>query len=103
MIGDLFAFLVFAFIDKGGDGEAGFGSRGLNVLGHDVQRTERMTGPLDADETEQTMLDWIPFRGSGRVVADRNGDAVAPGDFVRQGGFPEARAVAGTASTSAQQ
>src|SRR5260370_39650912 len=49
------------------------------------------------------MLDRVPLGGSGRVVADGNGEAVAAGNFVLQAIFPKARLVAVAASTVTQQ
>src|SRR2546427_687428 len=49
------------------------------------------------------MFDRIPFGGAGRVVANRDGDAVASGNFFVQGVFPEARPVTIASSAVAQE
>ena len=78
-------------------------SGGLNIVGHRFQRSERVAGPLHSDEAEQPMLDRVPLRGAGRVVADSNGETVASGDLMVQAIFPNLRSVAITASTVAEQ
>lgn len=94
VIGHFLALGVLAFIEKRCHCQTGFRCRTFNVLHHGVQRSERVAGPLQGDKTEQPMLDRIPLGGAGRVVADRNGDAVVSGDCMVQAVFPKARPVA---------
>src|SRR6266498_73274 len=103
MVRHLLALGVFTFIEKRCYLETGFGGSALNVRNHGVQGSERMASPFQADETEQSMLDRIPLRGAGRIVADRNVDAVGVGNRMEQAEFPKARPVAIAASTVTQQ
>ena len=103
MIGHFLAFGVLAFIEKRCHCQTGFRCRPFNVLHHDVHRSKRVACPLQRDKTEQPMLDRVPLGGAGRVVADRNGDAVVSGDGMVQAVFPKARPVAIAASAVTQQ
>ena len=39
-----------------------------------------MAGPLQADETEQSMLDRIPLESTRGIVVDRSGESVGSGN-----------------------
>ena len=36
----------------------------------DCEAAQGQAGPVDADEAEEAMLDWVPFRAAGRIMAD---------------------------------
>lgn len=103
MIGHLLALGVLAFIEKRRHFETGFRGCALNVRNHGIQRSERVASPLHANKTEQPMLDRIPLRGAGRIVADRNRDPVGSGNCMVQAVFPKARPVSIAASAVTQQ
>jgi len=98
---DFLACGVSTFVNEGPDFEAGCGGGALDVFGHQFHGSERMTSPLNTDEAEQPVLDWVPLRGARRVVANSNGEAVATCDFIVQAIFPKAGSIAITAATVA--
>lgn len=51
------------------------GFRSFDVLDHRLERPQRYTRPVQADVTEQPVLDRVPFRAAGRIVADGDGQA----------------------------
>src|SRR5207247_3477956 len=77
----------------GGDLQAGLSAGATNQPQHLVEAAERFARPVDADRTEEAMLDWIPFRGAGGIVGDREGQPLGVGP-VLQRPLPQARAAA---------
>src|SRR3954453_1207428 len=75
-IGDGFAGLVDAVMERGSDGQPGLGLGATEIAEHGVPGREGMAGPVRADRPEQAMLDRVPLRAAGGVVADRDGQAV---------------------------
>ena len=72
-----FAGLVDAVMEGGADGQAGRGRGAPQVAEHGVPGGEGLAGPVRADRAEQAMLDRVPLRAAGRIVADGHGQAVA--------------------------
>jgi hypothetical protein len=99
MRGHLLAFDILTFVEKRNHLEPGFRGGPSNVFHHGVQRAERVALPLFGNETEEPMLDRIPLRGAGRIVANRHGDAVAPDNGFMKAVLPIVRPVTIAAST----
>jgi hypothetical protein len=51
-----------------------------------------MAGPVRADRAERAVLDRVPLRAAGRVVADRDGQAVLVAELLLELLFPDPRA-----------
>ncbi len=47
-----------------------------------LQTGERLPSPVLADEGEQAMFNLVPFAGSGRKVAHRDGEPRLVGEFL---------------------
>ena len=54
-------------------GQSGRRCRGRDRFHHGQGASERLTTPVLSDMAEQTMLDLVPLRCSGRVMADLKG------------------------------
>ncbi len=70
-----------------------------DVMQDIVKGTQGTTSPSLADFTEQAMLYRVPFRSSGWVVADRNGQAQSINYFLLKVPFPYSRATTIAAPT----
>lgn len=55
------------------DPQPGRGRRAPQVAQQRVPGPQRLARPVQADRAEQPVLDRVPFRAAGRVVADRHG------------------------------
>ncbi len=63
-----FDFLgVVTRVEFGGDIQAGSSGGAANQRQQFVQSSQRLPGPVQGDETEEPMLDLIPFRGVSRL------------------------------------
>ena len=91
--------LVGTVVEGGPDGQAGLRRGALQVAEHGLPRREGMAGPVRADRTEQAMLDRVPLRAAGGVVADRDGQAVLVAELLLELLFPDPRAGAVAAAT----
>ena len=60
--------------------EAGGGTSTRDQLDDDLVAGQRSAAPVLADEGKEAMLDLVPLAGSGREVADGDGQA----DFVSE-------------------
>src|SRR5580704_15291568 len=77
-VGDLDALLIGPLIERTLDLEPGFGRRRGDQLNHCGAADEWLGAPVLRDVAEQPVLDLVPFRCAGRIVADldRRGDLV---------------------------
>src|SRR4029077_4251774 len=77
-VGDLDALLIGPLIERTLDLEPGFGCRCGDQLDHCSAADEWLGAPVLCDVAEQPVLDLVPFRCAGRIVADldRHGDLV---------------------------
>ena len=82
-VGDLDAFGVFLLIQLGAHLEAGIGCRCGDQLDDGAVGAQGLTAPVDADERKETMLDLVPFAGSWREMANRNGKFELTGQFLQ--------------------
>ena len=89
LVGDLLSLLVDFGVEVGSDGQAGAGPGGGDIVEDGVIGLERHPLPVSADLAEQEVLDWVPLRGSGRVVADSDAQAVAIGELLLQIAQPD--------------
>ena len=64
---------IFPFVRFRAHLEASIGRRRSNQLDDGAITAQRLAPPIDADEREQAVLDLVPFAGSGRQVANRDG------------------------------
>ena len=60
-----------------------FRLRATNVAQHDLERTQWLACPVDADVTEQPVFDGIPFRRSSRIVTNRDLEPVTIRQFLQ--------------------
>src|SRR5262245_55235961 len=98
-IGDGLAGPVGPVMERGADGQAGRGGRALEVPKHGVPGGEGMAGPGLADRAEEAVLDRVPLRAAGRVVADGDRQAVAVAELLLELLLPDPRA--GTVAAAA--
>src|SRR4051812_7458805 len=69
-VGDGLALLIAATLEAGGHGQASrSGGSSDQALG-EVEAAQGHAGPVDADEAEEAVLDWVPFRAAGWIMAD---------------------------------
>ena len=73
-VGDFDTFGIFVFVQFGAHFEAGVGCRRGNQLDDRAIAAQLLTPPVDGDERKQTMLDLVPFAGTGRQVANSDGE-----------------------------
>jgi len=78
------------------------GGRGPDVPEGLVVASQRLTGPVHADVTEEAVLDRVVFRGASRVVADNSRESVRVSHLSLQLDLPEAAAVPVRTATVAQ-
>ena len=76
LVGDLLPLLVGFGVELSSDGQAGAGPGGRDIVEDGFIALERHPLPVPADLAEQSMLDRIPFGGSGRVVTDGDAQSV---------------------------
>src|SRR5215467_5403684 len=72
-IGNLNPFGISVFVELGTDREAGIRRRRGNELDYRAKAAQRLAAPVDRDEREQTVLNFVPFAGARRQVTDRDG------------------------------
>ena len=72
LVGDFDAGRVGFRVKMRLDFQPGLGGGAGNQFQEDVVGAQWSTGPIDADESEQSMLYGIPFRSAGRIVTDRD-------------------------------
>ena len=70
LLADLDPFRVLARVELALNAEPGSRCGGGDQVHDDFMTHKRFAAPVLSDEGEQTMLDFIPFAGSGREVAD---------------------------------
>lgn len=68
--------------------EACLGAGGADELQHGFVTHQRLSGPVQANEAEQPMLNGIPFRRPRREVRHRKGQLTFIGQFLQRG-FPQ--------------
>ena len=69
-VGDLDAALVVAVVESGVDLQAGVGRGGADQVHDDFEGLQWLAAPVETDEAEQSMLDFVPLESPGRKVAD---------------------------------
>jgi hypothetical protein len=73
--GHLDSLRILGGIDFAGDGQAGCGSSCGNQLDDRQPAGQGPGTPVLRNVTEEAVLDLVPFRCAGRVVADADGQA----------------------------
>lgn len=76
LVGRLLTFLVDFGVELRGHSQSGFGLGRRDVVQGHLVGLERHALPVLADRAEQSMLDGVPFGGSGRIVADGHAQAM---------------------------
>ena len=71
-IGNLDPLGIFVFVQLGAHFEAGVGCGRGNQLDDCAIAAQRLAAPIDRDEREQTVLNFVPFAGARRQVTDRD-------------------------------
>ena len=71
------------------DSQPGFGFGFTNQALDGGVIGQRLAGPVLADFTEESVLNWIPLGGAGRVVANRDGQSKAIREFGLKCALPE--------------
>jgi hypothetical protein len=89
---------IVATVKVSVDRQAGLSSGGTNEVENLLIAVEGFTGPVLGDLRKETMFDGVPFRSSGRVVGDGEGEAVGIGQLGLELGFPSATTIAVTAA-----
>lgn len=74
---------------SGGDGQTCLGRRPTDERKHRIQTGQWLAGPVDGDRAEYTVLDRIPLRGSGGIVANGDFQPGLIGELL-EGAFPQA-------------
>jgi len=99
-VADLDALGVGVFVEFAANRETGF-CRGRRDQFDDRRSAGQGTpAPVLRDMTEQAMLDFVPFRRAGRIVANADGQSGLVGELL-QFDFPQAHARAiGAAATA---
>lgn len=77
VIGDLLPFLTSSVSASSMHPQPGLGGGTANILEHGVQTAQRLARPIQADLTKEPMLDGIPFRTPGRIMADGHAESIA--------------------------
>ena len=72
LLADLDSFRVLAGVQLALNTKTGFRRGGGDQVDNDFMTHERFAAPVLGDEGEQTMLDFVPFAGPRREVADRD-------------------------------
>ena len=80
LVGDLDAFGVDPWIKLGFDRESAFRPGVGDQVQKDFVADQRLPSPVHADKRKQAMFDLVPLAGSGRKMANRDGNS----DLVRQ-------------------
>ena len=69
-VADFDAFGIGVGVQFAADRETGFGRGGGDQLDNRRAARQRSAPPVLRDMTEQAVLDPVPFRSAGRIVAD---------------------------------
>src|SRR5674536_210029 len=90
-VADLDAFGVGVFVEFAANGETGFCRRRRDQFDDGGSAGQRTPAPVLRNVTEQAMLDLVPFRRAGRIVANADGQPDLVGELL-QFDFPQAHA-----------
>ena len=93
LVGNFDLLLVAALVEACRDAQTTLCPGSSNKAPHGCQVSQRMSGPVAADRTKQTMICRIPFRRATRIVTHRNRQAriiAEPLEFP----FPQTRTTA---------
>lgn len=71
-VADLRSGRVVALVPFGEDPQSRLGDGGGNKLADDLVGGEGLAPPILGDEAEHPILDGVPLRGAGQVMADRD-------------------------------
>jgi hypothetical protein len=96
------ARLVDAVMEKSPYLQACCGRRPADVAQHSIPCPQGFPRPIEADLTEQAMLNRIPLRAAGRIVAHHHRQAQPVTDLCLQLMFPLPRATAIAAASIGQ-
>ncbi len=72
---DLDGFGILVFVEAALDVEPGPGGGCANQLNDDLTADKRLAAPILSDESEQPVLDAVPFAGAGGMMRDGDGKA----------------------------
>ena len=81
VVADLDSFGVAVGVGLGVDGESGAGGGGADQFDHDLVAGQGSSSPVAGDRGEQSVLDFVPLGGAGRVVADGDGHVDVAGEL----------------------
>ena len=81
-IGDFESLGIFLFVEFSTYGQTCLGRRSGNELDDCAKTAQGFAAPVDADEREKPVLDFIPLAGSGRQVAPRDRELQFVGQFL---------------------
>ena len=98
VVGDLDALLISIGIKLTGNGEAGLGGGAGDQLDDGQIADQRLGAPVHGYESEQLVLDAVPFTGAGWQMVHGDGDPEFIGQHL-QFPLPQAHAVAIAAAT----
>ena len=84
LIGHFLSFLKDAVEHRRLNRQAGLGGGAPDVVEHEVQTAQRLAGPIQTDLTKEPMLDGIPFRAAGGIMAHRHAQSIAIADLFLQ-------------------
>jgi hypothetical protein len=93
-VGDPLANLIAARQQTGGNLQPCPGSCVPDIAEQDLESTQGLASPIEADLTEQAMLNRVPLRAARRVMADRHRQAEPVTQLALQLLFPQARVTA---------
>ena len=82
-VADFDAFGVGVFVEFAADGETGFRLRRRDQFDDRRSAGQGTPAPVLRDVTEQAMLDLVPFRRAGRIVANADGQPGLVGEFLQ--------------------
>ena len=82
-VGHLYPFGILVLIELGAHPQAGVRRRRSDQLDDRTVTAQRLAPPVDGDEREQAMLDLVPLAGSGRQVANRDGQLELVGQLLQ--------------------
>src|SRR5579859_2941104 len=81
-IGDFESLGIFLFVEFSTYGQTCLGGRSGNELDDCAKTAQGFAAPVDADEGEKPVLDFIPLAGSRRQVAHRDRELKFIGQFL---------------------
>ena len=82
-IGDFDSLRIFLFIELGPYFQPFLRCRARDKLNDGAITAQRFAAPIYGDEGKEPMLDFVPFAGSRRQMADRDREVEFIGQFLQ--------------------